>query len=288
MPNSRSRKLNLESIDEKKIIDTCAEQVKESLKLMIKEALFEKNVQHQQEVEALRMQIIELKSSQEFICLKYDNLKAEYDRLTLAQQQHNKIYVKQRSMSQQVAESDTSKIDVIGQYGRRQNLEFKGVPVTENENVTNTVIEISKLLGVEITKSDISTAHRLATKHPKNGAASSVPPAIIARFVRRDIRNEIYNRRKTAKTIQPHQYPVPGMTKLYVNENLTQYRKKLLWKTKELTKKYHYAYLWTTNGKIFVKKNEKDKPRIIQSENDYQKLVVELHPTATEENLISK
>ena len=136
MPNSRSRKLNLESIDEKKIIDTCAEQLKESLKLMIKEALFEKNVQHQQEVEALRMQIIELKSSQEFICLKYDNLKAEYDRLTSAQQQHNKIYAKQRNMSQQVAESDTSKIDAIEQYGRRQNLEFKGVPVTENENVT--------------------------------------------------------------------------------------------------------------------------------------------------------
>ena len=145
-------------------------------------------------------------------------------------------------------------IDVTEQYGRRQNLEFKGVPVAENENVTNTVIEISKLPGVEIRKSDIFTAHPLATKHPKNGAASSVSPAIIARFVRRDIRNEIYNRRKTAKTIQSHQHPVPGMTKLYVNENLTQYRKKLLWKTKELTKKYHYAYLWTTNGKIFVKK----------------------------------
>ena len=288
MPNSRSRKLNLEAIDEKKIIDACAEQVKESLKQMIKDALFEKDVLHQQEVEALRMQIIELKSSQEFICLKYDNLKPEYDRLTLAQQQHNKIYAKQRSMSPQVAESDTSKIDVIEQYERRQHLEFKGLPVTENENVTNTVIEISKLLGVEITKSDISTAHHLASKHPKKGATNFVPPAIIARFVRRDIRNEIYNRRQSAKTIQPHQYPVPGMTKLYVNENLTQYRKKLLWKTKELTKKYHYAYLWTTNGKIFAKKNEKDEPKIIQSENDYQKLVVELHPTATEENLINK
>ena len=106
---------------------------------MIKEALFEKDVLHQQEVEAFRMQITELKSSQEFICLKDDNLKAEYDRLTLVQQQDNKIYAKQRSMSQQVAESDTSKIDVIEQYGRRQNLEFKGVSVTENKNVTNTV-----------------------------------------------------------------------------------------------------------------------------------------------------
>ena len=77
------------------------------------------------------------------------------------------------------------------------------------------------------------------------------------------------------------------MTKLYVNENLTQYRKKLLWQTKELTKKYHYAYLWTTNGKIFVKKNEKDEPKIIQSENDYEKLVAELHPTVAEKNLIS-
>ena len=137
MPNSRSLKLNLESIDKKKIIDACAEQVKESLKLMIKEASFEKDVLHQQEVEALRMQNIELKSSQEFICLKYDNLKAEYDRLTLAQQQHNKINAKQTSMSQ-VAESDTSKIDVIEQYGRWQNLKFKGVPVTENEKVINT------------------------------------------------------------------------------------------------------------------------------------------------------
>ena len=69
------------------------------------------------------MHIIELKFGQEFIRLKYDNLKAEYDRLTSAQQQHNKIYAKQRSMSQQqVAESDNSKIDVIEQYGRRQNL----------------------------------------------------------------------------------------------------------------------------------------------------------------------
>ena len=72
-----------------------------------------------------------------------------------------------------------------------------------------------------------------------------------------------------------------------MNENLTKYRKKLLWKTKDL-KKYNYAYLWTTNGKIIVKKDEKDEPRIIQSENDYQKLVVKLHPTATEENLISR
>ena len=100
MPNSRSRKLNLESIDEKKIIDACDEPVKESLRLMIKEAFFEKDAMHQQKVEPLRMQIIELKSSQEFICLKYDNLKAEYDRLTLALQQHNKIYAKQTSMSQ--------------------------------------------------------------------------------------------------------------------------------------------------------------------------------------------
>ena len=54
-------------------------------------------------------------------------------------------------------------------------VKLKGVPVTENENVTNTVIEISKLLGVEITKSVMSTAQRLATKHPKNGVTSSEP-----------------------------------------------------------------------------------------------------------------
>ena len=90
--------------------------------MMIKGALYEKDMLHQQEVEALTVQIIEVKSIEKFICLKYDNLKGEYNRLTLAQQQHNKVYAKQRSMLQQLAESDTSKINTIEQYGKRQNL----------------------------------------------------------------------------------------------------------------------------------------------------------------------
>ena len=40
-------------------------------------------------------------------------------------------------------------------------------------------------------------------------------------------------------------------------------------------------------GKFFIKKG-KNEPKIIQSENDYYKLVVELPSSTTKENLISE
>ena len=43
-------------------------------------------------------------------------------------------------------------------------------------------------------------------------------------------------------------FPVAGMSKLYVNENLTNARKKLLWMTKQKAKELQHAYTWTMNG----------------------------------------
>ena len=38
-------------------------------------------------------------------------------------------------------------------------------------------------------------------------------------------------------------FPVEGMTKLFVNENLTKTRKRLLWKTKPAAKYKKYKYI---------------------------------------------
>ena len=60
------------------------------------------------------------------------------------------------------------------------------------------IIEVAKHIGVEITKYQISTSHRLSaprTRHDNDSTKTSLPP-IIARFVNWDIRNEIYAKRK--------------------------------------------------------------------------------------------
>ena len=56
------------------------------------------------------------------------------------------------------------KLDGIDQYSRRQNLEFQGISLTENEDAIELVTKISNLVGVDVKKSDISTAHRFPLK----------------------------------------------------------------------------------------------------------------------------
>ena len=67
-------------------------------------------------------------------------------------------------------------IIALEQYGRRQNLEIVGIPVTSNENTNAIVQEIVELLQVTISSKDISTSHRLHSKSKSN------PPPIIVPF----------------------------------------------------------------------------------------------------------
>ena len=76
------------------------------------------------------------------------------------------------------------------------------VPESENEVVPKLAVEISELLGVEINQKNVSVAHRLPAKNNSDDSKKPDPPAIIARFVSRSVRNEIYNNRKFAKTIR--------------------------------------------------------------------------------------
>ena len=88
----------------------------------------------------------------------------------------------------------------------------------------------------------------------------------------RDVRNEIYKNRITAKNMAKEEFPVAGMSKLYVNENLTKARKKLLWMTKQKAKELKYAYTWTMNGKTYVCKDEKSDSKLIMNDEDINRL----------------
>ena len=110
-------------------------------------------------------------------------------------------------------ETDNANLEELNQYGRRKNLEFHDVPVTANEDLTKLVVEISELLGVDLNQSGGSFALRLPPKHVSNQNSTnerkpkSVPPPIIARFVNRTVRNEIYKNRKQPKTIDKVKFP---------------------------------------------------------------------------------
>ena len=264
-------------MSEDRLVQSCIQKVnenlKEQMKQMVKEAVTIQLTTQKEEIDALKAEINELKTSQEFICSNYDNLKTEYDSL-LRENKKQPEELRQLNTHSEVlekqSESEAMKLDQIEQYGRRQNLEFHGIPETESEDVTNIVVDISKVLGVYIGKQDISIAHRLPAKRHRDKAAE--PPAIIAKFISAETCNRIYKHRSAARNLNENDFPVAGMSKLYVNENLTQIRKRLLWKAKQMAKERDYAYIWTTNGRILVRKDADTNAIAILCDKDLSKL----------------
>ena len=135
---------------------------------------------------------------------------------------------------------------------------FKGVPQFQNENVTEIILSLSSKLDVNLTANDVSIAHRIPVKRPRLSSESNVTrrhSGIIVRFISRQKRNEMYSNRMKAKDISD--FPVQGMNKLYVNENLTQRCKRLFWLAKQKAKGLDYKFIWTSNSQIFIREDEK-------------------------------
>ena len=76
-------------------------------------------------VSNLKAEIRELKESQEFICDKYDSLKQEYDAIesvSKKQTEELKQLTENSVELEKQTETETSKLDQVKQYRRRQNL----------------------------------------------------------------------------------------------------------------------------------------------------------------------
>ena len=226
--------------------------------------------EYQLEIETLRAEVIEIKESQAFICNQYDSLKAEYDKLieinTLQKEEISNLKSQTAALKTQEIK-DSIKVDEFEQYGRRQNLEIVGVPEKEDENTNAIVLEVAKMLDVDIMSSHISTSHRLQKKTASSRNNSGSYPIIIC-FTSRDIRNQIYANRKKARFVDLKNFSVSDTKNIFVNKNLTPARKQLFWKTKQEVKNNRWKYIWTHNGNVFVKKDNNASITAIKNELD--------------------
>ncbi|KAI5733965.1 hypothetical protein M8J77_000864 [Diaphorina citri] len=130
------------------------------------------------------------------------------------------------------------KVNDLEQYGRRWNLRFFGLEKTNvgisEKNVEETMMKaVNDKLKVNITEKDVEACH-FTSKSKK---------CVIVRFNSRKTRDVIYQNKKMLKG-----------TPISIVEDLTQYNMKLL---KSIKEKHGKENVWTTNGKIKYKKNNK-------------------------------
>ena len=209
--------------------------------------------------------------SEQIVSKILDNIRPEIEKMVkyAFHSFANDYSIELDSVKKRSADQLNLKIDDL-EHGRRLNFEFEGNPELKDENVTDIVLDRAKKLNFDANFSDISIAHRLPPKRHKQSDGSTLPPTIIMQFTSKRIGNAIYSRRKEAKNIKG--FPVPEMTKLYINENLTHYRKNLFWSTKRAAKANIHKYFRTANSKFLVKKNDTAPVTAVQNESDVDKL----------------
>ena len=245
---------------------------------MVAESIKALELRHQEELNALKMELLEVKASQEFICVKYEDLKINYEKLQKINKKQagdiEKLQTQSTNLEIREAKGE-GKIDENEQYDRRQNLEIAGIPSKSGENTHKIVQEVAKLMNINLFEDQISTSHRLPvsqrsnrdnTESKKRQKASS--PPIIVRFLSRDVRNSLYSNRKLLREANLKKFFVQGTTEIYLNENLTRTRKNLLWKAKQRVKANGYKYVWTNNGRINVRLSKDNEVIIISNEKD--------------------
>ena len=146
------------------------------------------------------------------------------------------------------------------------------MPLQEGENTNKIVIKVAKMLNVSLSSDQISTSHRLQTRlKPKNSEPAASPP-IIVRFLSRDVRNQLSANRKLARTANLQEFLLQGAENIYINENLTQSRKKLFWHAKQKAIASNFKFYLSVNGNVYVRKSSDPDSLLIKNIDDISKI----------------
>ena len=227
----------------------------------------------------LNKRLDEIEKSQSFISKKYDTVISTITNL----RKHNEDV---KGQVQKIEEDINKlgndgydvevKLDELEQYARRDCLEITGIPVVPNDNPALLVKEMSQIMGVNLDVNDISIAHRLPP-------TKKVKDRLIVKFTRREKRDEIYSKRKNLKSkrtkdlpsvvCEPESAVISHKAQIHVNESLTPYRKRLLGRIQQFKRDHNYKFIWTTNGKILLKKTESSTTKCFVTHEEFEEFL---------------
>ncbi len=92
--------------------------------------------------------------------------------------------------------------------------------------------------------------------------------------MRRDTKEIFYRARKNLKNVTTKDLGYTPNNKIYVTESLTEKNKQLFRECLNVKKMKKYKFIWTINGRIYLRKNEDrdSQPILIKSRDDLNKL----------------
>lgn len=153
------------------------------------------------------------------------------------------------------------RLEDMEQYSRINCLEVNGIPEDKSSSPIDMVKKVGTALGVEIKDEVVDACHYLGAK--RDGGSRG----IIVKFVRRSVKEELLKKRKVKRNLNTNDIGVTqtASSVIYINESLSPSRRKVLNAARAFRKDYGYTYVWVSNGKVFLRKNQGDKAIVVTS-----------------------
>lgn len=158
------------------------------------------------------------------------------------------------------------KVAQMEQYSRINNVEIKGIPVTEGEDCAAVMQTIGDTIDCKLSPTDIDVVHRVATM--KEGTKN-----LLARFCSRAKKAEFVSKARKAKLcLQDIGLSGAINSPVYINDHLTPENKALFSEALTLKKANNWKFLWTDNCQIKARRTTDSKVLRITCEADLAKI----------------
>lgn len=216
------------------------------------------------DLKLMKADVTDVKSSVEFIHHSVDTLA---NRVSVIEKEVDELRKSKDDVAvlqQQVRELKCS-IREQDQRARMNNIEIKGVPMSNTENLFSVVLKIGSIIQCPITKDQINYVARVPTRGDK--MIKSIVVSVHNRYLKDDFVAAAKKRIVTSADLG-----LQGDTRVFINDHLTADNKMLLNKAKSLAKEKNFAFTWVKSCKIFMRKNPTSPVIAIKSEVDLQRL----------------
>lgn len=237
----------------------------------VQQTLLEMRTENQR----MAAEITELKCSFKKHSMEISSLKAALEK------EHNENVELKKSLNKLKIKFDTHEREInelygqqddIEQYTRKHSLEIHGIPENLYTSTDDVVMKLGERLDVPIAKEEIDISHKLY-----NG--KNQPKSIIVKFISYRKKAQLYRKRTELKNVKiselfsnPSVADVAQSTRIFINENLTQYRRKIMKKANQMKREGTIQSAWSLDGKLYVKTSPSGTPTRIYCKEDLDNL----------------
>lgn len=159
----------------------------------------------------------------------------------------------------------------------QNDIEITCIPESENESTETLIIAIAAKLGVSVEARDIVSSSRAGPRRLVADSSSGAvlrPRPLVVRLARRATRNLFLSSARVRRGATTADLPLPTHkpNRFYVNERLTKTNRALFGKSREVARTSNWKYVWTQDGRVLARKEDKCPVHQIRSDSDIERV----------------